>query len=128
MPFSSVPDPCFNRNRVFSDVRADFIDSKLQRLLTIGAIECTSVRPHCILSMRVVPKKNGKHGLVTNCRPVNTNIVMSSFSHKGITSIAECILPLDILMTVDIKDGFHHILISAKYRKNIEMSWLNAQY
>ena len=46
LPLSSTPDQCFNRNRVFSDKHADFVDTEINRLLSIGAIERVSVKPH----------------------------------------------------------------------------------
>ena len=50
-PFRDQPTECFHHNRVFSDNHAAFIDSEINRLLTIGAIEQVLQKPHCVLSM-----------------------------------------------------------------------------
>ena len=128
LPFSTEPLPCFNHNRIFSDVHACFVDTELQRLLKIGAIEQVNQRPHCVLSMRVVPKKNNKSRLVTDCRHVNLNIITPSFTQEGITAVAECIQKDDILMTIDVKDGFHHIVIKQSFRKYLGIFWRNKYY
>ena len=114
-PFIREPDECFNRNRIFTDQHAKFVDKEIIRLLSIGAVEQVSYKPKCILSMRVVPKKSGKSHLVTDCRPVNSNIDCPSFTQEGISAVSNEIQQDDVLMTVNIKDGFHHVLIKEQF-------------
>ena len=78
--------------------------------------------------MRVVPKKNGKNRLVTDCRPVNTHLNVPSFTQKGVTAVAEMIQKDDILMTVNVKDGFHHILVQQEHRTYLDIYWKQKFY
>ena len=128
LPFDQEPDNCFYRNRIFSDTQASFVDSEIQRLLLIKVIKLVTVKPKCVLSMRVVPKKNGKSRLVVDCRPINDCIHPLKFSQEGIAVVNNLIQPQDILFTVDVKDGFHHIRLNNEFTKYIGIYWRNQYF
>ena len=102
LPFKSEPQQCFNANRVYSKHQEQFVDSEIERLSLVGAIVKTDVQPHCVFSMRTVPKKNKKLRLVVDCRPINVHLDVPSFSQEGISAVSESIQEGDILMTCDI--------------------------
>ena len=128
LPFKSTPEPCFHLNRVYCDSHAVFIDGEISRLLTIGAIREVKQKSHCVLSMRAVPKKNNKLHLVTDCRPVNEHIECPSFSQEGITAVSENLQEGDTLLTLDVKDGFHHIPLNASFQTYIGIAWRGKFY
>ena len=128
LPFKSIPPACTHQNRVKSYTHAKFVDSELQRLLSIGAIEKVSNKPHCVLALSVVPKKNRKLRLVTDCRPINIHIDTPSFTQEGIPAVSELIQEGDILLTIDIKDGFHHIKVKEGFRQYIGFLWREQFY
>ena len=46
-----------------------------------------------------------------------------SFTQEGIKSVADLIEPNDELITVDLKDGFHHVKIHPNFQKFLGISW-----
>ena len=84
--------------------------------------------PRCILAMRAVPKKNGKHRLVIDCCPINEPMQKLPFSQEGIKIVAELKEENDILMTVDVKDGFHHIPLHRDSQTYVGISWKGRYY
>ena len=128
LPFSQEPQECFHQNRVYCDNHALFIDSEISRLLSIGAIKPVKQKPHCVLSMHAVPKKNKKYHLVTDCHPINGSIVCPTFSQEGISAVQSSIQESEILMTLDIKDGFHHVPLAAEFSTYVGIQWRGQFY
>ena len=60
--FKSEPEACDLANRVHGTQEHNFVDTQIQKLLKEGAIrECKiGERPHCVLPIQCVPKKNKK--------------------------------------------------------------------
>ena len=125
--FTSILESCFYSNRVFTQSHADFISKELTRLLSIDAIREVRYRPKCVLAMRAVPKKNGKLRLVTDCRPVNDHMAVPSLSQEGIAAVSDLILQDDVLKTIDVRDGFHHVPLCEEHQTYVGISW-NGKY
>ena len=123
LPFRSEPPHCFNQNRVFLKAHEKFVDTELRRLCDNKAIKKVQTQPKNVLALKVIPKKNGKLRLVVDCRPVNDHMIVPKFSQEGIVAVSELIEDKDILMTVDVKDGFHHVPLSAESQSYIGMYW-----
>ena len=128
LPFSQEPSACFNENRVYTTQHSRFIESEINRLLTLGAIKQVDFQPKCILAMRAIPKKSGAHRLVVDCRPINVNMVVPKFHQEGIKVVSELIQTDDILMTIDVKDGFHHIPLHDESQTYVGMAWKGKFY
>ena len=128
IPFKSEPEPCFYDNNVFSLNHKRFVDEEIQRLLKSGAIKQVKIQPKCVLSMRCVPKKNKKFRLVIDCRPINKFIDTPSFTQEGISAVAELIEPEVEIITIDIKNGFHHVPINEKHQKYVGIFWRDKFY
>ena len=126
--FDSEPEECFHHNRVFTDIHVKFIVNEINRLLSVGAIRESKIKPKCVLAMRAVPKKNNKHRLVIDCRHINSSMVKPSFSQEGITVVSQLIQEEDILMTIDVKDGFHHIPLHQESQSYVGIYWKGKFY
>ena len=123
LTFRAQPKSCFNLNHVYCNTHARFIDAEINRLLSVGVIELVEKRPHCVLSMRAVPKKNKKFRLVVDCHHVNESIECPTFSQEGISAVAESIESGDILLTLDLKDGFHHVPLNKAFQTFLGIAW-----
>ena len=94
-----------------------------------GAIQqCKKENTHCLLPLRVVPKKNKKLGLVVDCRYVNNHIKCDSFTQEGINSVADQIEENDQLITIDLENGFHHVQIKKEHHKCLCIYWKGRFY
>ena len=85
----------------------------VQRLVFAGGVD----KPHCVSHIAVVPERNNKFRLLQNLRPVrvmNDSCCKVTFQCEDIKTVA-LIAPTDDLVTVDIKNVFHHIKIHSFY-------------
>ena len=98
-------------------VNEEFVDIEISRLAQSGAIhQCHGWTPKCILSLHTVPK-NGKLRLVLDCHHTNKFIRTPKFNQEGIKSVEDRILEDDVLISVDLENGFHHVQIHISYAK-----------
>ena len=70
-------------------------------------------------SGNVLCPKERRKTLVIDCRHVNTFMSAPSFSQEGINSVADLIESEDDLVTIDLKDGFHHVPVHSRHVKNM---------
>jgi len=61
----------------------------------------------CISPISCVPKKNLR--LVVDLRLLDTHICSKHFQHEDFRNIKDIVTPCDKLVTVNSKNGFHHI-------------------
>ena len=124
LTFKEEPQPCKFRNIVRSSREANFIQEEINDLLISGAIcKVNENETHCVLPIKCVPKKNGKLRLVLDCRHVNEQIQCPKFSQEGIQTVAELIEEGDKIITIDLKNGFHHVKVQPKYHKYLAFQW-----
>ena len=129
VPFrKGPPEPIWLQNRVQGAREFNFVDSKLKDLLDQGAIKKVNFKPQCVLPIQIVPKKNGKLRLVVDCRHSNSFIKTPKFKQEGIESVAAQIQEGDLLISVDLQDGFHHVEMHHSCWTYFGMSWRNEFY
>ena len=68
-------------------------------------------------------KKNGKLRLVIDCRSLYKFIECPSFTQEGIAAVGNIIQKDDQLVTIDLKDRFHHAPIAKQFKKYLGMYW-----
>ena len=112
IPFATEPD-CFHLpNRKFNITQREFVAQELKTLVRAGAIEHCNTPPKCISPLGVVPKKGGKLRLVTDMRKLNSYMNVPKFQYEDIQTVTSMIQKDDLLITLDISNGFHHIPIA----------------
>lgn len=127
--FSKEPTEIELQNRVKGVTQEVFVTRELDRLVQEGAIsECKNFKPKCVLPITVVPKKNGKLRLVLDCRHTNGFMSVPKFSQEGIESVAQQIQCNDRMISVDLKNGFHHVGLHKESRKYLGMCWNGVYY
>ena len=106
----------------------NFVNSEICKLLANGSISGTKNKPFCVSALSVVKKKGKKLRLVTDLSPLNDNIVCPDFKNEGIDNVCNLINKDDLMITVDLKDGFHHIPVHDDYRSFLGFKWKNKYY
>ena len=96
-----------------------FIDAEVEDLLKNKIIrKCDPGEiPYCVSPIRAVSKKGGKYRLITNLQQLNLCVDVPKFSQEGIEIVAEQLEPNDLLLTVDLKSGFHHCMVHPDSQK-----------
>ena len=128
IPFIHTPNRCFYANRINTANKRRFMDEQVKKLLQNEVIRESETKPKCILAMQCVPKKGNKLRLVMDCRPINESIKTPTFSQEGITAVAEIIEDDDLMVTMDLKDGFHHIFIHPDHQQYLGFTWRGRFY
>ena len=83
-----------------------------QRLVFPGSVD----KPHYVSHIGVVLERNNKFCLIQNLmqvRVVNDSCCKVTFQCEDITTVAQLTEPEDDLVTVDLKNSFHHIKIDS---------------
>ncbi len=69
------------------------------------------------MPLSVVAKKGKKLRMVLDCRHINEHILCPKFKQEGVDVVADQIQEGDILISVDIKWGFHHLKVRQQDRR-----------
>lgn len=123
IPFVSAPTAFVLPNHKLSKKHELFIDREIKELLRSEAIERCAYRPKCVSPIGVVPKKNAKLRLITDLRQLNEHCAKCSFQYEDIRLLSDIIVENDYMVTLDIKNGFHHILVHKDYRDYLGFKW-----
>lgn len=127
--YNIAPEPFEFVNNVMPACHASFISVEIQDLLRSGAIERCSYKPHCISPIKCVPKKGrDRFRLIIDLRGVNVSINVPSFKYEDINFVIQQVKLDDELVSVDLKNGFQHILVHPDYRDYLGFSWGNFYY
>ena len=106
-----------------------FISEEINDMLASGAIEKCSVKPKCVSPIKCVPKKGRrKLRIITDLRKLNQFIDTPSFKYEDINMVTEQIQYMDKLVSVDLKNGFQHILVDPKDRDLLGFKWQGCYY
>ena len=117
LPFKTEPTSYENNNHKFNVEQFRFADAEINKLLKSGAISQTEEKPFCINAIGCVPKKNKSFRLIVDLRPLNQNINVPYFKHEGIDVVCDQVLQGDEFISIDLKDGFHHIAVNRNLEK-----------
>ena len=128
IPLSSTPEGFEIENHYMPFSHRCFVTAEVSELLQSGAIEVCSVKPRCVSSMKCVPKKGSKLRLILDLRRLNECIVTPSFKYEDVNTVIDQIEQLDELVTIDLKNGFQHVLVDPAFRDLLGFKWNNQYY
>ena len=128
LPFIKTQERFLFNNHKLSAREEKFIDSEISDLEKSGAISRVDYIPHCVSPIGCVAKKGNKLRLIVDLRKLNDNINCPHFKNEDIENVCENIETGDNLITVDLKDGYHHINIHKAYRTYLGICWRNVYY
>ena len=72
LPISGEPLSCEYSNHKLSKNQASFVSSEIPSLLDNGCISKVDYKPHCVVPIGCVPRKNRKQRLLVDLRHVNS--------------------------------------------------------
>ena len=127
--FHKVPPPFEIHNRIFSQEHSSFISVEIKQLLNKGCIRVAAAKPHCVSPISVAPKKGkNKYRLIHDLRQLNCYSSCESLVYEDIHHVIDLCEPNDYLVTIDIKDGYHHLNIHEQYRPFLGFKFDNVYY
>ena len=126
VPVENISFLC--NNRKFSLSETKFIDSEIADLLKRGAIEKCADAPQCVSPINCVPKKSGKYRLVIDLRCLNNFCAPPSCKYEDIGTVIQVVKPKDHIVTLDLKNGFHHVPIHAHHKRLLGFRWKGKFY
>jgi hypothetical protein len=101
-----------------------FINAEIQRLVESGAVERCINKPKYISPIKCVSKKGkGKYRLIIDLRRLNGYLIVPTFKYEDINLVLQQILPDDELVSVDLQNGFQHILVHPDDRDFLGFRW-----
>jgi hypothetical protein len=72
-------------------------------------------RPWIVSPLRVVPKGIDKLRLILDLRYINSFLKIDSFKYESLKTIPHLCKLQDLLFSVDLKSGYHHVDIYRDY-------------
>lgn len=128
LKFASPPPQFEYRNHQLNPKESAFIDKEISDLLLKGAISQVDQAPHCVSPIGCVPKKGNKFRLIIDLRAINKHVKCPYYKNEGIETVCDYIEVGDNLITLDLKDGFHHISVNEQYRTYLGFKWRNRYF
>lgn len=114
---------CQANNHFMSSEQKTFVREELCRLESVGAIERCKNKPKCVSPLSCVKKKQGTWRLITDLRSVNQGLKSAHFKNDDIRTVMQLLKENDQLITVDIKDGYHHLKVRSADRDYLGISF-----
>ena len=73
-------------------------------------------------------KKKNKHRLIVDLRALNTHIKVPCFKNEGIDTVCDQLQVGDQFVSIDLKDGFHHVPVNEAFQTFLGFQWENVYY
>jgi hypothetical protein len=128
IPFRETPCDFHLPNRSFSFGHGEFVAEELDALVKSGAIIKQNHPPKCISPIGVVPKRGGKLRLIVDLRGINRHCEVPKFQYDDIDTVAQYIATNDLIVTLDLKNGFHHIPVCMQHQQYLGIYFRNQYY
>ena len=128
IPFHNIPQKFELPNRSLKEKYKQFVSDEIKQLLTQGAIEKLNYKPYCVSPIGVVPKKGNKLRLICDLRQLNSVCQPPKFIYENIDTALELVHYKDEFISVDLKNGFHHVPVNLNDRKYLGFSWEGIYY
>lgn len=112
----------------------DFVRSAIADLLKVGGVEEVTHLQHDVNEVRVIApltiaeQGGGKLRLCWNGRPTNVGLDAQHFKMEHVSTIARMLRAGDLLMTVDLKAGYHQFPVTSWFRKFLCFEFEGAVY
>jgi hypothetical protein len=130
IPFVDTPPSFHFPNHKFSFSHREFIANEIQSLLESGAIQICDPqqKPFCVSPIKCVAKKGGKFRLIVDLREINTHCSVPKFCYEDINVVTQLIQEDDYMVTLDLKNGFHHIPIAKEDQEYLGFAFRDTFY
>jgi hypothetical protein len=130
LPWSNgpPPGPFYQKNHPSAFEHPDFVSQAVQTLVATGAAMPVSFRPFIVSPLGVVPKGLDKLRLILDLRYLNSFLHVQSFKYESIREVEHLAKLRDMLFTVDLKSGYHHIDIDPENWRYLGFEWMGQFY
>jgi hypothetical protein len=123
------PDkPAFFQNHASSTEHSDFVDQAVSSLVATGTVLAVTSRPFLVSPLGVVPKPPDKYRLILDLKFLNSLLQITKFRYESIREVANLCQQNDLLFTVDLKSGYHHIDIHRDFWQYLGFQWQGQYY
>lgn len=128
IPFVQEPSRCFIGNHKLTEKQRTFVDKEIKELLSTGRVSVAQELPKCVVPVGCVPKKNKLLRMIIDLRHVNSFCKTPKFRYEDVSFLPQILKPGDKLVTIDLKDGFHHIPVDSQSSQYLGFEWKNVIY
>lgn len=123
LPFKDLPSNCILRNNKSARDNPDFVNSEIEKLLTLGCISEVSEQPCVVNPLTVAYGKSGKARMVLDCRHINPHLIRFRHKYEDLSVAKELFRNHEFLFTYDLKSAYHIIEIFSQHRQYLGFSW-----
>jgi hypothetical protein len=130
LPWISGPpsEPRHFSNHPSAFEHASFVTEAVDNLASTGTVLRVPTAPFLVSPLGVVPKAKDKLRLILDLRFLNQFLQVTKFKYESIKMISELCLPKDLLFTIDLKAGYHHIDTYGPHWKYLGFQWRGQYY
>jgi hypothetical protein len=117
LPWANGPPPApfLQRNHPSAFEYPSFVTEAVQNLVQTGAAMPVPFRPFIVSPLGVIPKALDKLRLILDLRFVNSFLEVPSFKYESISVVTQLAKPKDLLFSMDLKSGYHHIDVNPEF-------------
>lgn len=113
----------------FNLEEAKAVDMEICRLLEKGVIvHSVHSRGEFVNSIFTRPKKDGKHRMILNLKPLNKFIAYNKFKMDTIKSVLQLMHKDCFMASIDIADAYYSVPIAKEYQKFLKFKWKGQLY
>jgi hypothetical protein len=120
--------PAFFQNHSSAMEHSEFVDKAVSSLVITGAIQQVISRPFFVSPLGVVLKGEDNLRLILDLRFLNQFLQARPFKYESIRSVSELCSLGDLLFTVDLKSGYHHVDIFQDHWQFLGFQWRGRYY
>jgi hypothetical protein len=112
----------------------EFVDSEIASLLKVGSVErVTHLKDspeevRVVAPLTVATQDGGKKRLCWNGRPTNVGLDAQRFKMEHVQTVARMLRPGDVMMTCDLKAGYHQVPCTQWFSKFLCFEWRGEVY
>lgn len=122
------PGPQYFHNHPSAREHSQFVSEAITSLVTTGAAMEVFQKPFVISPLGVVPKGIDKLRLILDLRFINSFLHVDKFKYESIQEVSILCKLRDLLFTVDLKSGYHHVDIHPDFWQYLGFEWQGRYY
>jgi hypothetical protein len=115
--------PHSQKNHPSAFEHSEFVTKAVSSLVITGAAMRVSKRPFIISPLGVVPKGIDKLRFILNLCYVNIFLRVDAFKYESLKSVPYLCQLRDLMFSVDLKSGYHHVDIHPDYWQYLGFEW-----
>ena len=125
LPWSDGPPagPRHFANHPSAREHSAFVSEAVSTLVLTGAAMEVFSEPFIVSPLGVVPKGIDKLRLILDLRYVNSFLQVDKFKYESIKEVSTLCKLRDLLFTVDLKSGYHHVDIHPEFWQYFGFEW-----